>query len=85
MLSNVIVKSTVWLERGGTYLVGEREAQLLDAVQRAGLREQWNRPVLWPLGLLALLVVAFTVPAIVVYRRRESGTARAMAPIPAAR
>ena len=36
MLSNVVVKSTVWLERSGTYLVGEREARLLDAVERAG-------------------------------------------------
>ena len=36
MLADVVVKSTVWLERGGTYLVGEREAQLLDAVERVG-------------------------------------------------
>lgn len=36
MVSNVVVKSTVWLERGGAYLIGAREAQLLDAVERVG-------------------------------------------------
>lgn len=59
--------------------------QRIDALQRATLREQWNRPVLWPLGLFVLVVVAFTVPAVLVIRRRERGTARADALVPAAR
>ncbi len=59
--------------------------QRIDAVRRATLREQWNRPVLWPLGLFVLVVVAFTVPAVLVIRRRERGTARADALVPAAR
>ena len=33
---------------------------------------RWNRPVLWPLGAARWrLLVAFTAPAVVVYRRRE--------------
>jgi molybdate transport system regulatory protein len=35
-LTEVAAKSTVWLERGGQYLLGEREAQLLGAVEREG-------------------------------------------------
>jgi len=36
MLTDLVAKSTVWLERGGTYLLGAREAQLLEAVERVG-------------------------------------------------
>ena len=36
MPSQVVAKSTVWLEREGTYLLGQREAQLLEAVERVG-------------------------------------------------
>ena len=36
MANDVVAKSTVWLERGGTYLLGQREAQLLEAVERVG-------------------------------------------------
>jgi molybdate transport system regulatory protein len=36
MPSAVVARSTVWLEREGTYLLGQREAQLLEAVERVG-------------------------------------------------
>ncbi len=39
--------------------------------QRAALRREWNRPVLWPLALILLFAVAITVPAVMAYRRRE--------------
>ncbi len=38
-------------------------------------REQWNRPVLWPLGLIAAVFVVSIVPAVVGFRRRERRTA----------
>ena len=34
MPSEVVARSTVWLEREGTYLLGQREALLLEAVER---------------------------------------------------
>jgi ABC-type oligopeptide transport system substrate-binding subunit len=49
--------------------------QRLDVAQRATLREQWNRPVLWPVGLLVAAVAALVVPAVLAWRRRERGTA----------
>lgn len=45
--------------------------QRIDAKLRERLRDEWNRPILWPLALLAAVLVAALVPAIVVYRRRE--------------
>ena len=51
--------------------------QQIDPVLREGLRDQWNRPVLWPAALLLLLVAASMVPAVRVYRRRERAGALA--------
>jgi len=51
--------------------------QRIDAAQRAQKRGEWNRPVLWPAGLAALLLAAFTAPAFVTYLRRERQAARA--------
>ncbi len=49
--------------------------QRIDAERRRQLRDAWNRPVLWPLLLLAGILAALALPAIVGHRRRESATA----------
>jgi len=41
------------------------------AGSRAALRLAWNRPVLWPIAVIALLLAAVTIPALAAYRRRE--------------
>jgi oligopeptide transport system substrate-binding protein len=48
----------------------------VDAQKRSALRSEWNRPVLWPLGLIVLLLIVSAVPAVVSYRRRERMAAR---------
>jgi len=48
----------------------------VDADRRAALRREWNRPVLWPAGLLLVLLVASAVPAVLSYRRRERMAAK---------
>jgi ABC-type transport system substrate-binding protein len=45
--------------------------QRIDPALRETLREQWNRPVLWPVGVGLLVVALSLVPAVRVYRRRE--------------
>jgi ABC-type transport system substrate-binding protein len=45
--------------------------QRIDPNLRERLRDEWNRPVLWPLGLAALVMVGGLLPGIAVYRRRE--------------
>lgn len=42
----------------------------IDAQQRADMRKQWNRPVLWPLITLLLVIFASAIPAYMTYRRR---------------
>ncbi len=48
----------------------------VDAAKRAAAREAWNRPVLWPLVLIVLALVATAIPAVRSYRRRERMAAR---------
>jgi ABC-type transport system substrate-binding protein len=48
----------------------------VDPALRAARRVEWNRPVLWPLVAVVLLVAAFVVPAVVSFRRRERMAAR---------
>jgi ABC-type transport system substrate-binding protein len=48
----------------------------IDPQKRAELRAAWNRPVLWPLALVFLVLVASAIPALVGYRRRERMAAR---------
>lgn len=47
----------------------------LDPVLRAELRAEWNRPVTWPLLIVALILAALIVPAFVMYRLRERRSA----------
>lgn len=49
--------------------------QRIDLERRAAARAEWNRPVVWPLALLAVLLAAVVAPAVVHYRRRERATA----------
>jgi oligopeptide transport system substrate-binding protein len=48
----------------------------VDAVRRDVLRREWNRPVIWPLVAIILVLIASAIPAVVSYRRRERMAAR---------
>jgi ABC-type transport system substrate-binding protein len=48
----------------------------VDAAKREALRSQWNRPLLWPLGLIVVAIVLGSLPAFISYRRRERMAAR---------
>jgi len=48
----------------------------VDAALRERLREEWNRPVIWPLVAISLLLVLGSLPAYVSYRRRERMAAK---------
>jgi len=43
----------------------------IDSQLRAAQRIAWNRPVLWPVVLLGLLLFATLVPALMTYRRKQ--------------
>ena len=48
----------------------------VDTEKRAELRAQWNRPILWPVGLIVLALVLSALPAVMGYRKRERMAAR---------
>lgn len=47
----------------------------IDVVLREQRRNEWNRPVVWPLAFVALGLAAMVAPALRNYRRRERDTA----------
>jgi ABC-type transport system substrate-binding protein len=49
--------------------------QRLDPMLRDRMREEWNRPVLWPIALGLALLAGTLLPALSVYRRRERARA----------
>ena len=51
--------------------------QRVDAVLRQEARDRWNRPVLWPLAVLAVAVLLLALPVLLGHRRREGATAGA--------
>ena len=62
-----------WLKNRKPNDVGNNilKYQRIDAVDRANARREWNRPVVWPLGLGLVAIVLSVVPAFIGYRRRE--------------
>ena len=62
-----------WLKNRKPNDVGNNilKYQRIDTVDRANARKAWNAPVLWPLGLGFLLIIAAIIPAFMGYRRRE--------------
>ena len=51
----------------------------IDAALRERRREEWNQPILWPIGLGLGVLIALMIPAIVSYRRRERMVGKASA------
>ncbi len=43
----------------------------IDPLKRAMLREQWNKPILWPLAVIAFLLLLFVIPVAIGYWRRQ--------------
>ena len=62
-----------WLHNAKPNLMANNGLKYLrvDPALRERLREEWNRPVLWPLGVLALALLAVLAPAGWNYWRRE--------------
>jgi ABC-type transport system substrate-binding protein len=47
----------------------------LEPERRTRSRDNWNRPVTWPLWVLLGVLVAGTIPAVIAYRRKEQRAA----------
>ena len=63
-----------WYHNAKTNLMANNglKYRRIDPQLREEKRRAWNRPVLWPLGLLLLLLVLATLPAVIAYRRHEN-------------
>jgi len=43
----------------------------VDAQQRQKLQQQWNRPILWPLGFVIMALILLLLPAWLLYQRKK--------------
>jgi len=50
----------------------------IEPALREQQREAWNQPIIWPLGLIMLILIASVIPAVIGYRRYENQRARAL-------
>jgi hypothetical protein len=50
--------------------------QRIDAAYREQRRNEWNSPVYWPLVIIVFLALGGLAPAVIAWRRRESGMAQ---------
>jgi hypothetical protein len=67
-----------WLHNRKPTEVGNNilKYQRIDVAERQRRRNEWNKPVLWPLAAGAILLFSVLLPAAIGYRRRERGTGR---------
>ncbi len=61
-----------WLKNAKPNLMANNTIKYLriDPELRAREQAEWNQPILWPFGVLLVVLVLLTLPALAVYRRR---------------
>jgi ABC-type transport system substrate-binding protein len=69
-----------WYHNAKTNLMANNglKYRRIDPQLREQKRQAWNQPVVWPLGVLALLLVLAMLPAVVAYRRHEQQRVQAV-------
>jgi ABC-type transport system substrate-binding protein len=68
----------VWVRPGKPNVIARNTLKYarVDPVLRERKRDEWNRPVVWPLGLILAALLLASAPAYLSYRRRERMAAR---------
>ena len=62
-----------WYKNASPHLMANNTLKYkgIDFQERQRMRNEWNRPVLWPIALITVSFLIFILPAIRYYRRRE--------------
>ena len=62
-----------WLSNTKANVIGNNELKYkrVDPNERARLRQAWNKPIVWPMVLVAVLLFITLIPAVKTYRRRS--------------
>lgn len=76
--SQTLLLSQQWVSpiKPNTIDLNSLKYRRVDVELRNKLRHQWNYPVLWPIGILLLLIVLFTLPLLLSYYWREQQLAK---------
>lgn len=75
--SETLILSQQWVSatKPSTFSRNTLKYLAVDVDLRNELRDRWNKPVFWPLGLLLLLFVLTLLPLLIAYRRKEKQSA----------
>ncbi len=75
--SETLILSQQWVStvKPSTFSRNTLKYLAIDVDLRNELRDRWNQPVFWPLGLLLLLFVIALLPLFIAYRRKEKQSA----------
>ncbi|KTC81353.1 extracellular solute-binding protein [Legionella brunensis] len=75
--TQTLILSQQWVSPTKPNIIGVNglKYMAIDVAKRNQLREQWNKPVLWPIGLLFLFVVLLVLPLLLAYYRKEQQSA----------
>jgi ABC-type oligopeptide transport system substrate-binding subunit len=67
-----------WYKNATPNLMANNKTKYIrvDPLERAGYQAKWNKPVLWPLVLGVIILLALLIPAVVSYRKIDRATAR---------
>lgn len=71
------VLSHNWLSRTKTNTIslGYLKYVAINVAEREQLRQLWNQPIFWPLGLLLVLILALVLPLVIAYSKKEKQSA----------
>lgn len=59
-----------------TMSLGNLKYVALDALEREKLRQNWNQPIFWPIGIMVLMMFLFLLPLIAAYLKKEKAPAQ---------
>lgn len=71
--SESLILSQQWVApiKINTISVGTLKYMAVDVPMRNALRSAWNQPVLWPIGMLIILIFLLLLPFLLAYRKKQ--------------
>jgi ABC-type transport system substrate-binding protein len=71
--SETLILSQQWVApiKTNTISVGNLKYRAIDVPLRNKLRNQWNRPIIWPIGAFIVLMVLLLLPFVWAYRKKQ--------------
>lgn len=71
----ILTQPWLSLTKPNTISASQLKFMAINVDERERLREAWNKPILWPIGLILLVIALFVLPLILAYYAKEKSKA----------